>query len=199
MARTIDRDARKVQLAEAVWQVILDKGISSVSVRTVAEQAGVVVGSLRHVFPTRAELVAFSAELMVQRATERVLATPARADISEYVLEVLKHFLPLNAESRAELEINIALIAESPALPELVPIRNRAYRELGDACIQVAELLVGRQRDPELVQSARHLHALIDGLAIHLLMEPPELDSAWAIEILQAELASIGSANRRHI
>ena len=191
MPRTIDRDARKVQLAQAVWQVILDRGISAVSVRTVAEQAGVVVGSLRHVFPTRAELLQFSAELMVQRATDRVLAVREGSDPADYALEVLKNFLPLAADSRAELEVNIALIAESPALPQLVPIRNRAYEELGNACLRLTEKVAGRPGDPELVERARHLHALLDGLALHLLMEPPGNDKTWATEILKKELARI--------
>lgn len=191
MARTIDRDARKVQLAQAVWQVILDRGISAVSVRTVAEQAGVVVGSLRHVFPTRAELLQFSAELMVQRATDRVLTVREGSDPAEYVLEVLKNFLPLTADSRAELEVNIALIAESPALPQLVSIRNRAYEELGNACLRLTVKLACRPSDPELVERARHLHAVLDGLAIHLLMEPPANDSTWATVILEKELARI--------
>ena len=191
MPRTIDRDARKVQLAQAVWQVILDRGISAVSVRTVAEQAGVVVGSLRHIFPTRAELLQFSAELMVQRATDRVLAVREGPDPADYALEVLKNFLPLAADSRAELEVNIALIAESPALPQLVPIRNRAYEELGRACLRLTEKVAGRSGDPELVESARHLHAVLDGLALHLLMELPGSDSAWATEILKKELARI--------
>ena len=191
MPRTIDRDARKVQLAEAVWQVILDRGISAVSVRTVAEQAGLVVGSLRHVFPTRAELLAFSAELMVQRATRRVLEVAPGSDKSEYALEVLKNFLPLHADSRAELEVNIALIAESPALPQLISIRNRAYRELGEACLRLTTMLAQKPRDPDLVENARHLHAVLDGLAIHLLMEPPDHDSSWATEILKKELGRI--------
>lgn len=198
MVSATDRDVRKVQLAEAVWQVILDKGISAVSVRTVAQQAGVVVGSLRHVFPTRAELLVFSAELMVQRATERVLATPKHQDVTVYAHEIMKHFLPLEADSRAELEINIALIAESPALPELISIRNHAYHRLGDACIQVAELLTSRKRDPDLVNSARRLHAVVDGLAIHLLMESPEHDSAWVTEILHEELARIADTSRKN-
>ena len=191
MPRTIDRDARKVQLAQAVWQVILDRGISAVSVRTVAEQAGVVVGSLRHVFPTRAELLQFSAELMVQRATDRVLTVREGLDPAEYALEVLKNFLPLTADSRAELEVNIALIAESPALPQLVSIRNRAYEELGNACLRLTEKLACRPSDPELVERARHLHAVLDGLAIHLLMEPPANDSTWATIIIEKELARI--------
>ena len=180
-----------MQLAEAVWQVILDRGISAVSVRTVAEQAGLVVGSLRHVFPTRAELLAFSAELMVQRATQRVLEVAAGSDRSEYALEVLKNFLPLHADSRAELEVNIALIAESPALPQLISIRNRAYRELGEVCLRLTEMLAQRPSDPDLVENARHLHAVLDGLAIHLLMEPLDHDSSWASEILRKELGRI--------
>ena len=110
---------------------------------------------------------------------------------AEYVLEVLKNFLPLTADSRAELEVNIALIAESPALPQLVCIRNRAYEELGNACLRLTEKLACRPSDPELIERARHLHAVLDGLAIHLFMEPLANDSAWATVILEKELARI--------
>ncbi|WP_277246172.1 TetR/AcrR family transcriptional regulator [Micrococcus terreus] len=187
----MDRGARKAQLAEAVWRIIRDRGIGAVSVRSVAEQAGVAVGSLRHVFPTRAELLRFSAELMVQRATDRIRAIPPLDGSQEYALEVVKHLLPLEPDSRAELEVNIALIAESPALPELVIIRDHAYQELAEACTRLVEMLVGRPRDPQLVQQARRLHAIVDGLAIHLLMHPPSEDSGWAIDIVRGELARI--------
>ena len=110
---------------------------------------------------------------------------------AEYVLEFLKNFLPLTAGSRAELEVNIALIAESLALPQLVCIRNRAYEELGNACLRLTEKLACRPSDPELIERARHLHALLDGLAIHLLMEPLANDSAWVTVILEKELARI--------
>ena len=39
MPRTIDHDARRAELAEAVWRVILHRGIGAVSVRTVAAEA----------------------------------------------------------------------------------------------------------------------------------------------------------------
>lgn len=190
MSRSIDLAARKAQLAEAVWQVILDRGISAVSVRTVAEQAGLVVGSLRHVFPTRAELLSFSAELMVQRATERVLATPWSDDPQQYALDVIKRLLPLEPDSRAELEVNLALVAECPAQPSLGDIRDHAHAQLLEACARLVELLTGRPRDPELIVTARRLHAIIDGLALHLLHGEHD-DAEWALAIVRAELARI--------
>lgn len=187
----MNREARRAQLAEAVWQVIRDRGIGAVSVRSVAGQAGVAVGSLRHLFPTRAELLEFSAELMVQRATARIRGIPRPADDEQYAFEVISQLLPLEPDSRAELEVNIALIAESPALPGLVTIRDRAYQELAEACTQLVEMLVGRPRDPQVIEQGRRLHAIIDGLAIHLLMHHPSEDRAWAINIVRGELARI--------
>lgn len=193
MPRSIDRAARKAQLAEAVWQVILDRGISAVSVRSVADQAGLVVGSLRHVFPTRAELLAFSAELMVERATERVLATPWTDDPQQYALEVIRRLLPLAADSRAELEVNIALIAESTAQPDLTSIRDHAHHQLVEACTRLVELLAGRPRDDGIVQTAQRLHALVDGLALHLLNQELDDDADWAIDIVRDEITRIAA------
>lgn len=199
MPRRIDRDLRKAHLAEAMWQIIRDRGVGAVSVRSVADQAGVAVGSLRHVFPTRAELVRFSAELMVQRATDRIRAIPPLDSAQEYALEVVKHLLPLQPDSRAELEVNIALIAESPALPELVAIRDQAYQELEQACTRLVEMLVDRPRDPQIVQQGRRLHAIVDGLAIHILMHSRSEDSGWAVDIARAELTLIASEATRPI
>jgi AcrR family transcriptional regulator len=182
----LDRDARKANLAEAVWRVVRERGVSAVSVRTVAEEAGVVVGSLRHLFPTRAELVAFSAELMVSRATERILATPRTGEALPDAVALMRHLLPLEPDSRAELEVNIALIAEAPALPALRGIRDRSHRELAEMCVLLCESVADRARDPELLDAARRLHALVDGLAVHLLLRAGDGD--WAVETLRQEL-----------
>lgn len=194
--KLIDREQRKEQLAEALWRIIVERGVRAVSVRTVAEEAGVVVGSLRHVFPTRAELLEFSAELMVRRATNRILAIPRPEEQQEYphyALQVVRQLLPLEPESRAELEVNIALIAEAPALPELANIRDHAHQQIAALCTELVVNLAGRPPDRQIVRQSRQLHALIDGLAIHLLQVPSE-ESAWAIEIVEREIARIARA-----
>lgn len=195
MPRRIDLDMRKEQLAEAVWTTIRERGIGAVSVRTVAAVAGVAVGSLRHVFPTRSELLHFSAELMVRRATERIRATPRSGDPATDAMALLVHVLPLEPESRAELEVNIALIGEAPALPELVPIRDHAYQQLGMLCEHVVSLLAPTLDSARTTSEAKRLYAIVDGLALHVFMEPAGSDTVWALDLLRDELTRITALN----
>ncbi|MFF2053327.1 TetR/AcrR family transcriptional regulator [Leifsonia sp. NPDC058194] len=194
MPRTIDRDARRAELAEAVWRVIVERGIGAVSVRTVAAEAGVAVGSLRHLFPTRTELLEFSAGLMVDRATRRIAALPGGGEATEHALDVLRQLLPLSPDSRAELEVTIALIAETPALPGLSRIRDEADRALTGVCRQLVDDLAGdtssaSRAQPERQQDALRLHALVDGLAMHLLVRGG--DPGWALDVLRAEIGRL--------
>lgn len=187
----LDRSARKEQLAEAVWQVILDRGIGAVSIRTVANQAGVVVGSLRYVFPSRAELLTFSAELMVSRATERARAVPEHSDTLEYALDVIAQLLPLDAERRAEFEVNLALIGEAPAEPALIGIRDRAHREIQAASMSLVRLVSGDAYGIDrLCVLARRLHVLVDGVALHL-FHLDAGDTEWALALIREELEAI--------
>ena len=193
MPRLIDRDQRRVELAEAVWRVIRERGIGAVSVRIVAEEAGVAVGSLRHLFPNRAGLLRYSAELMVQRATDRIRGLPPAADPVTHAEDIIRELLPLSPDSRAELEVNIALIAETPALPELADVRDAATAELFEACrLIVAGLQGGRRPTQEVV--ARRLHALVDGVALHLLTQPDDSDTTWATQIIGAEIRHIAAS-----
>lgn len=193
MPRRIDLDERREQLAEAVWATIREHGIGAVSVRTVAAEAGVAVGSLRHVFPTRSELLQFSAELMVTRATQRIAAahlTGSRADVA---LALITHVLPLEPESRAELEVNIALIAEAPALPDLRPIRDKAYQALLTLHTHVVAMLAPALEADRAADEAKRLCALVDGIALQMLLDRPENDAEWALRIVREEIARIAS------
>ncbi|MHC5791974.1 hypothetical protein ACYT6H_10300, partial [Streptococcus pyogenes] len=74
MPRSFDAQTRRAELAEAVERVIMREGIGAVSLRTVAAEAGVALGSLRYVHPTRADLLVGAARHMLEQSTARLLA-----------------------------------------------------------------------------------------------------------------------------
>lgn len=195
MPKLIDVDKRRHDLAAAVWTVVRERGIGAVSVRTVAAEAGVAVGSLRHVFPTRTELVLFSAELMLTQARERINSVPRSGVIADDALAVLRELLPLSPDARAELEVNLALIAEAPAVPELSGIRDRATAELAELCTAIAHWLMSGGADAPTSAAAtragQRLYALVDGLALHLLSAPADADPTWAVDILRDEISRL--------
>lgn len=196
MTSARSREERKARLAEAVWAVILDQGIGAVSVRTVAGAAGMAVGSLRHLFPTKAELLEFSAELMLDRATARVTATEWRDDPVEYALDAIKQVLPLTPETRREFEINVSLIAETPSNPGLVRIRDRAHEQLLELFTRIVLLVRGTPAptDESPSRDGLRLLALVDGLGLHLIHQPDTADPNPAVAIIRDELQRLRRA-----
>lgn len=193
MPKLIDHDARRRDLAQATWRVILREGIGKASVRAVATEAGLSTGSLRHIFPTQVELLEFSMRLVTENATERVRAHSienARDAVEAYT----KELLPLDAERRAEIEVNILMISLAASEPRLAVVRDEARFAIAGGCRAWIDLLVGAgeasaalDRDLE----AKRLHAVIDGLAMHLAQDPPGGDTSWAVRVLVGHLDSL--------
>src|SRR5690625_2815459 len=56
MPRIVDHAARRTEIVYALWAVIHEKGLDSVSFRAVAEAAGVSIGRIQHYFASKEEL-----------------------------------------------------------------------------------------------------------------------------------------------
>lgn len=203
MPRDFDPEARRAELAEAVGRVLLRDGIGAVSVRTVAAEAGVAVGSLRYVFPTRTDLVVSAARHMLAQTRARLAALRPGSTARGFAEELVRALLPLTERTRADLEINIALVAEARAVSELRPVRDEVQAGVREAADGVVRLL---RSDPPVAgppTAAEHaaavrLHALVDGLALGLLHHDDagprwqaRADEAWAV--LVAELDRISA------
>ncbi|GAA5145963.1 TetR/AcrR family transcriptional regulator [Nocardioides marinquilinus] len=193
MPRLIDHDQRRAELAEACWRVIAERGVGAVSVRTVAAEAGVSVGSLRHVLPTKGGLLAAAMRLCLERATARFAAhSPdlrTRADAINWLTEML----PLDAERRLEMTIHLALAAEAAGHPELASLRAAPDDAVRSGCEVVLRTCAaaGLLRDGlDLDAETTLLHVLLDGLAFHLLGPAARLSDDAARAILDAHLAA---------
>ena len=152
------------------------------------------MGSVRHVFATKAELLEYSMALVHEVVGERVAAHLQMTDVRKLSEAVLAEFLPLDDQRRIEMAVNLAVVADSPSHPGLRRVAVNAQRGIADACLAVLSL---RQRaglvaaDADLGYETERLHALIDGLALHGLTNAKDLRPKVILAVLQAHLAAL--------
>lgn len=114
-------DDRRRQLLDAAWEVMRDGGAATLSLRTVAQRAGVAHRVVTYAFGTKSALVAALLERESARAVEAAWAVPLAAESRERaVARALRAYLddvradPRRHESLAELTA-LARSAGEPA------------------------------------------------------------------------------------
>jgi AcrR family transcriptional regulator len=178
MPRQVDPEQRRAELAEAVWTVIRRDGLQRASVRNVAREAGLSMGSLRHYFATQSELLCFAMQLVGDRARARVRALQPAADSRATAERLLQELVPLDDERRAESEVWLAFTGQALVDPGQRAIHQRIHDELNGACATALTLLADAGLTPpdlDIPLEASRLHALLDGLAVHAVMRPEQL------------------------
>ncbi|WP_345710793.1 TetR/AcrR family transcriptional regulator [Kineococcus glutinatus] len=196
MPRLIDHAAREVEVAEAAWRVVVRDGVRALSVRTVAAEAGLATASLRRAFPTQQALLAFSLELVARRVRQRIAALPPATSVREAASALLAQLLPLDGERRTEMEVFLLIGSLAHTDPQLRHVHRAAHAELGTACRRVVEGLVGAgwaRGDLDTGFEARRLHALVDGLALHLVRQEEGEAVRWAVEVLEGHLDGLAA------
>lgn len=180
MPKVVDPEERRASVAAAVWRVICRSGLDGASVRTVAAEAGLSPGSLRHYFATQAELLGFAMQLVYDRVRARVTAIAPGLDPATTVRRVIDELLPLDAERRAEAEVWLAFSTRAQVDPALRALRDTSYEALESLCADLVDAL--SPDHPSRATEVERLYALVDGLVLHAVMRPdratPELMGA---------------------
>ncbi|MBU2670468.1 TetR family transcriptional regulator C-terminal domain-containing protein [Actinoplanes bogorensis] len=166
MPKIVDHAVRRQELAAAVGRVIARDGVAEVSIRSVAAESGWSSGSMRHYFATRGELLAFACEQVIDQVTERITAMSPRGDVREAAFLILLETMPVDPPRRAEAEIAFSFLALGLGDPALAAVQKRHFAQMYDLCRQLATQ-VWPDRDGE--SAGRRLHAVVDGLTVHVL------------------------------
>lgn len=213
MPKIVDREARRAQIVAALWRVIRRDGMSGTSVRTVAAEAGVSAGSLRHYFTTQGELLTVAARSMaggvgarVERRTAAWSADPAPLGSEQRVdrlVAVLEEVVPLGSQRRAEFEVWLELVMAARTSPELRELAVEAHREVRRLCQDVVIAVEydppyspALSQDPRVRSRTDELHALLDGLSMHQALYPRETSSARVRQALRSRVASYAGSDR---
>lgn len=131
----MDAAARRQEIVDAVCRIIASDGLERASLREVADEAGLAVGSVRHYFASSEELLAFSFAAVVDRILARLaaaLAGVSRAsgpeEQHEAVLTLLSEFLPLDEERALDACAWLAFKNAARIRPFLAAEADRSHR-----------------------------------------------------------------------
>ena len=190
MPKAVDHEARRRELAEAVWRVISTDGVHRASVRAVAAESGWSTGSLRHYFPTQDSLLAFAMELLADKARARMQAIDDH-DSRAVLRRVAQALLPLTPEHRVEVEVWLALLARAQVDPGL----QRAERDNREALLAMLSAVLWRatahgelseSRNPDL-EAVRFL-AVVDGMTLACVFYPERINAEAALKVIDQHL-----------
>jgi AcrR family transcriptional regulator len=194
MPKAVDHQQRRTELAEAVWTVIRRDGLERASVRNVAREAGLAMGSLRHYFATQAELLCFAMQLVGDRARARIAALEPAADARRAAEQLLHELVPLDDERRAEAEVWLAFTGRALVDPQQQAIYEQIHDQLNGACTSAVSLLDEAgltAKGLDLALEASRLHALLDGLALHAVMRPTKVSPARIKAVIARHLDAL--------
>ena len=162
-----DADERHTAIITAVWQVIAERGMAGVSMRTVAAAAGVSVGRIQYRFHTKDELLRASLAAMLSGAADRYAEANTDASDAEALWQLIAHPLPRTKAARTGVALFYQYVAAGINHPHLADLLAEAK---DGAEREAARLITGiapHVQDPRTV--ARALIAAADGLGMRVL------------------------------
>ena len=179
-------------LTDALMRVVVKHGLDAVSIRSVAREAGVSIGTVQYHFATKDDLLLAAYQRVIDQVTARAHSLAERPpSAGAYVRALLRELLPLDDRSEAELRVALAFTARSVHSPRLTELYTQGYRALVDAVANALRAAVERGETAPEVEPRRHATeavALADGLAWHLLCAPSALAADAAAAALDAYL-----------
>jgi AcrR family transcriptional regulator len=202
--KIVDAEARRTEIVEAVFRIIAVDGLERASLREVADEAGLAVGSVRHYFAGSDELLRFSFGAVVDRILARLAgalpmmlaAEPASGARHEAVLTLLGEFLPLDEERAVDACVWMAFKNAARIRPFLAAEAERSHREVAAVVGQVIIALMPDDGDGHhaLTVEAERLLAMLDGLCMHALLQPAWMTARMCRDVLDRHVRSLGAA-----
>lgn len=177
-----ERDARVVA---AAWRLIAREGLGTLTVKALADEAGVAPSSMLYTMPNHAVVRERALEAIAPAIRKRISALPPEpGDGPERARALLEALLPLDAERRVEASVMQVLSASALTEPGLQPTWREVDGTIRDVCAQALRAQ-GIKGD---VVALDRLHALTSGLINQLMNRGEDRSLQWVHAVLDLEL-----------
>ena len=192
----VPEEQRRAQILAAAFEVAKTSGLSSVTVRSVASQAGVSVGLVLFHFQSMDDLhVALLDWLLTHVLAVNPLPESAPSDPSERLLAILAQQLIEAREEQAAVELFLMywlMSANQPMLRERIQASLLNYYAAIHGLVSEWYATLERPALPSPDAFALVITALIDGYALRAIHDPASDDPAKIMAVLRLLITGKG-------
>lgn len=194
MPKVVDVEQRRAHIVDAVFRLVAQGGVEAASLRNVAAESGLNIGSVRHYFESHNALMLAATETMAERVSARMEAHGDRLQaafmagddraMEAAVFAIFAELLPLDGQRRVECAVWLAFAERARVSPELRPAADAMHR---DVIRHTTDLLAGAGvPDPD--DRAAVLATAVDGLTLAGLSWPADYPPAKQERLLSVLL-----------
>ncbi|AIA01160.1 transcriptional regulator [Streptomyces noursei ZPM] len=203
MPKHVDPEARRRLVVDALFRVVVRDGLQRTSLRAVAAEAELNIGSLRHYFASQHDLMQFAMESMIDRVSSRLLTHLDRiGDLGRHprteqlrlTADLLAELLPLDEERRAEVAVFVDFNAAARTNPTFGALSRKAAtgtRRLVRGVLTRLAATGTLHPDLDLVLETERLSALLDGLGLTAVLHPDVLGPQACVDVLATHLGGL--------
>ncbi|MFJ9113676.1 TetR/AcrR family transcriptional regulator [Streptomyces sp. NPDC102283] len=194
MPARIDLEKRRKDVVEAAFRLLVAEGITGLSLRKVAVESGLNIGSVRHYFDDHRNLLVAAADEVGDRMGKRLTRRPTDTLVGldgepavDALQALVEELLPLDDERRVESIVLMEFIVAARVNPVFRPVTERMAADMRQVITQALDVL----GVPEPAEEAERLIAILGGLILDAVTPHGSLGNERVRRTLRAHLRSV--------
>jgi AcrR family transcriptional regulator len=200
--KIVDHEQRRAVLLAAAWRVIARSGITGLTTREIAREAGVSTGVLAHYFADKEELLAAALRLSHQQVYARIRERTQGLLGLDAIRVVMAEALPLDDQRLLEAQIETAFLSLAQGNTALRDLHREEFERFWDVlhyrvgeAQKLGQILAGT--DPDDV--THELIIVVEGLSQQAVLYPSRATPQRQCQTLNAILDRLATpAGRAH-
>ena len=192
MARQADHNERREIVAAAALRVIMRAGVGGLTVREVAKEAGFTTGALTHYFQSKDQVLIEASEYSAKLVRPKMERSAKDASAVDALRKVIADALPTTVANRGMWRIWVGFWERSSYNPDVARVMRLRYDEWRN---RLAVIIRRAQDQGEMPSdfdadlAAQELIAVIDGIAVQVLLGVGKIPAARQREMIETRIA----------
>jgi len=195
MPKRVNHHERKLEIAEAALQMIHQNGIAKTTLREIAKEVGLSLGSVQYYFPKQEDLYEFTMELLYKRTEDRIRNVLVKDQSAfENAVSMLTQMVQVqDAQQRMENDIWAQICFIPNKSSEYEQLKNRFHQFVVTFVGEVTEMLYDKQclHSQRIEAESKTLSFFMDGLMLNTIIYPDYYNEQIVKEQIREYLCKI--------